>query len=139
MIAINLQLAEDLATINADWVQFEQVIMNLAINARDAMPEGGTLTIETANVVLDQKFSEQNPEITPGNHVMLRIVDSGQGMDKDTLEHMFDPFFTTKATGKGTGLGLATVYGTIKNHKGIITCNSQQGKGTSFKIEIPIT
>jgi PAS domain S-box-containing protein len=137
MISIELHLGEDLHTVNADAAQMEQVLMNLSVNARDAMPDGGTLTIETRNVILDEEHHRGQPELEPGDYVLLTVSDTGQGIDKATLEHIFDPFFTTKEFGKGTGLGLAMVYGIVKNHHGHITCTSQPGEGTTFEIHLP--
>jgi CheY-like chemotaxis protein len=138
MIDIELHLEEDLNIINADSSQIEQVMMNLAINARDAMHKGGTLMIETKNVFLDEEYCKTHLEATTGNYVMLGISDNGVGIDKNTLEYIFDPFFTTKDYDKGTGLGLAMVYGIIKNHEGHIMCSSEPGEGTIFKIHFPV-
>jgi CheY-like chemotaxis protein len=112
--------------------------MNLGINARDAMPDGGKLIIETENVVLDEDYCRKHLEADPGNYVMLTISDNGTGMDKDTLEHFFEPFYTTKDPGKGTGLGMAIVYGIVKNHGGYIECHSEFGEGTIFRIYFPV-
>ena len=139
MIEIDLQLADELNTINADTSQLGQLIMNLSVNARDAMPEGGKLTIKTKNAVLDEKFCE-SPEgrgALPGNYVCLSISDTGTGMSQACLEHIYEPFYTTKEVGKGTGLGLAIVYGIINSHKGHIVCNSEEGKGTTFDVYLP--
>ena len=137
MVKVELQLADDPNIVNADPVQIEQVMMNLAVNATDSMPEGGKLTIATENVVLDEKYCEKYLEVKPGNYVLLTISDTGHGMDRETLEHIFDPFYTTKEVGKGTGLGLAMVYGIVKSHEGYIMCRSEPGEGTTFKIYLP--
>ncbi|WP_161635995.1 hybrid sensor histidine kinase/response regulator [Desulfonatronovibrio hydrogenovorans] len=137
MIRIDLDLADDLWLINADPVQIEQVMFNLGLNAADAMPEGGQLLIETRNQVLDARFVQAHFKVQPGRYVQINVTDTGSGMDKHTLEHIFDPFFTTKEVGKGTGLGLASVYGIVKGHKGYVFCYSEPGRGTSFKIYLP--
>jgi PAS domain S-box-containing protein len=137
MIEIELQLTDDSRTINADPVQIEQLLMNLAVNAKDAMPAGGKLTVSTANITLDEDYCQVHPEARPGDYVLLTVADTGHGMDQDTLEHIFDPFYTTKEVGKGTGLGLSMVYGIVKNHEGYITCTSEPGVGTTFSIYLP--
>ncbi|MGC8605483.1 MAG: two-component system sensor histidine kinase NtrB, partial [Desulfomonilaceae bacterium] len=136
-IKIYLKLSDDLAPIQADRSQVAQVLMNLAINAKDAMPIGGTLTIETSNIKLDEAYCKRHLGSNPGRYVILTVSDNGCGMDGETLTHMYEPFFSTKEEGKGTGLGLATIYGIIKNHNGHITCDSELGHGTIFKIYFP--
>jgi two-component system, cell cycle sensor histidine kinase and response regulator CckA len=137
MIAIELRLQEDVRTINADPNQIEQSLINLVVNAKDAMPEGGKLVIATRNVTLDDDYCRLYPEACPGDHVLLSVCDTGHGMGKETVKHIFDPFYTTKEVGKGTGLGLSTVYGIVKNHGGHITCSSEPGEGTVFSIFLP--
>lgn len=137
MISIETRLANDLKLINGDSSKLEQALMNLGTNARDAMPEGGKLVIETRNVMLDETYCRDYLDVDPGEYVSLRVTDTGRGMDEETVKHIFEPFFTTKGVGKGTGLGLSSVYGIVKGHAGHMTCRSAPGQGTTFDIYFP--
>ncbi|RPI76483.1 MAG: PAS domain-containing hybrid sensor histidine kinase/response regulator, partial [Desulfobacteraceae bacterium] len=140
MIKIELDLSEDLKTIKADSVQIEQVIMNLGVNARDAIADvdNGMMTFKTENVILDEDYCKTQLEVIPGEYVLLKVTDTGCGIEKEVGKHIFEPFFTTKAAGEGTGLGLAMVYGIVKKHNGHITFESEPGQGTVFKVYFPV-
>ena len=136
-IKVSIRADPNLQVTLADQSQIEQVLMNLCLNARDAMAGGGQLTIETSNVELDTKFCHEHGFDRPGSYVLLSVTDTGIGMDKATIEHIFEPFFTTKSVGKGTGLGLATVYGIVKQHCGLILASSGPAAGTCFRVYLP--
>jgi PAS domain S-box-containing protein len=137
MIDIELHLADGLGAVNGDPVQIEQILVNLAINAKDAMPDGGKLIIQTENVTLDEMDWQKDPEIEPGKYVLLTVSDTGLGINKETLDRIFEPFFTTKGLAEGTGLGLAMVHGIVQSHGGHITCSSKPNIGTTFRIYFP--
>ncbi|MBU1741086.1 MAG: response regulator, partial [Proteobacteria bacterium] len=137
MIRIEVDNAGDLGPVNADPTQLEQIILNLGGNARDAMPDGGQLTFTTRNLTITDGPARPHAEIEAGGYVVLEVSDTGHGMDEETVHHIFEPFFTTKGIGRGTGLGLATVYGIVRNHGGHIICDSRVGRGATFTIFLP--
>ncbi len=138
-VELKSSLASDLHAVLIDPGRLEQILVNLAVNARDAMPEGGILKIDTANIDVDEDFAASRPELSPGPHVRLRISDTGVGMSPETMHRAFDPFFTTKPPGQGTGLGLATVYGIVQQAGGRTEIYSEPGVGTTFTAQLPAT
>ena len=137
-IELRIVLSENLGQVRIDPGHLEQIIVNLAVNARDAMPDGGILTLETANVELDDDYCREHGHVQPGNYVVLAVSDNGCGMSDDAKAHLFEPFFTTKEQGKGTGLGLAMIYGAVTQHKGTIEVDSELNRGTTFKVYLPL-
>ncbi len=137
-ISAELRLAAQLPSVDGDAVQLEHVLFNLGINAKDAMPDGGKIVIETRNVQLDEAFCRNHVGVKPGAYVELTFGDSGHGMDRETLERIFEPFYTTKGVGSGIGLGLAIVYGIVQSHHGLILCESNLDKGTTFRVYLPV-
>ena len=138
-VELSIRLAEDLSNIEVDLGQIEQVIMNLAVNARDAMPQGGSLILETGNVNVDERTTSRYPDLQPGAYVKLSVTDTGCGMDEETRKNIFEPFFTTKEKSKGTGLGLSTVYGIVRQSGGSIQVHSEIGQGSTFEIHLPVS
>jgi signal transduction histidine kinase len=136
-IPVEIRAATDLWNVRADPGQIEQILMNLAANGRDAMPEGGSLKIVTENAVVDEEDGRMRPGLHPGDYVAMIVSDTGTGVPEEVRSHIFEPFFTTKGLGQGTGLGLATVYGIVKQNNGGIYLDSEEGKGTRFSIYLP--
>ena len=137
-VRLTFNLDPATGTTRLDPSQFDQVMVNLVVNARDAMPTGGTIAIETANILVDEPYALEHFDVTPGAYVVLTVSDTGVGMDRETRQHIFEPFFTTKESGKGTGLGLATIYGIVRQAGGHIWLYSEPGLGTTFKLYFPL-
>jgi len=138
MITLRQKLTPELPRVVGDGAQLSQVLMNLAANARDAMPEGGTMSFATSRIAVKAEDEDRDPRLPPGDFALLTVADTGKGMDPRTLQHIFEPFFTTKEVGKGTGLGLAMTYGVVKSCEGHIFCQSSPGSGTVFSIYLPV-
>ena len=138
-VELKIRLQRDIGNVYADQGHVEQIIMNLVLNARDAMKKGGTLSISTSRVHLDESAAEMHVDLVPGDYIKLEVSDTGVGMDEETMAHAFEPFFTTKESGKGTGLGLATVYGIVRNNGGRISLKSEIGRGTTFEVFLPVS
>jgi hypothetical protein len=136
-IELDFRLSEDLENITGDATQFQQVLMNLCVNARDAMPNGGRILVMAEGVSLDESFARMRSGANPGRYVRITVSDTGTGIPSDLIDKIFDPFFTTKAPGRGTGLGLSTVLGIVKGHGGFVSVESQIGKGTDFQVYLP--
>jgi len=136
-IEFQLHLSPAIGRVRVDPSQFEQIVVNLVVNARDAMAEGGILRVTTERVTLSDAETRGTPDVSPGRFVLLRVTDTGTGIPSDVMEHMFEPFYTTKEPGRGTGLGLATVYGIVRQHRGVVRARSEEGKGAEFEILIP--
>jgi CheY-like chemotaxis protein len=139
MIRIKCELSGDAPRVKADPAQIVQIILNLCTNARDAMPDGGVISISTETKTLSGDDLANHPDGDPGDYLLLKVGDNGLGMDEETLGRIFEPFFTTKEVGQGSGLGLSTVYGIVKNHGGLIECESRPGRGTTFFVYLPLS
>lgn len=136
-VEIQMDLAPDIGLVKADRIQLEQVLVNLSVNARDAMPQGGTVTIRTVNKAVHEIYVPMHLEIQPGEYIVVSVSDTGTGIDEEVQKHLFEPFFTTKEKGKGTGLGLSTCFGIVRQNSGFIDFSSEQGKGTTFRVYLP--